>query len=270
MRGGRVYYPGRRGAYSERAAHAFASILGEVGTKPAVDCGGATFLEAWNSCLATPSSRVVLPLKNVSAGWVVPTAELMSDHRAGRLVLAGTTTLAIQHALLGVPTSNVSIIKEVWSHPQALAQCAQAIANQGWTPRERPNTAVAAAEVAAHNDPEVAAIASAAIAAELGLTVLQEGLQDRPDNATTFGLFAQRRADENAFEKSGVPTRLWRTERVRDAAFTATLRAFDAEDVCPLAGVTLVVGPPALGNALGGEPLGDYAAFDSARARAFS
>ena len=59
---------------------------------------------------------------------------------------------------------------------------------------EAYDTAGAARMVAIRRDPTAAAIAARWAAAHYGLVILEEGLEDRPDNATTFVLVRRRRA----------------------------------------------------------------------------
>ena len=84
-------------------------------------------------------------------------------------------------------------MREILSHPVALRQCGEWLwAHRLATVVEAPDTAGAARMVAIRRDPRVAAIAAPWAAAHYGLTVLAEGLEDRPDNATRFVLVRRR------------------------------------------------------------------------------
>jgi prephenate dehydratase len=82
----------------------------------------------------------------------------------------------------------------VLSHPIALRQCGLWLAAH---PKvrvvEAPDTAGAARMVAVRRDRHAGAIAAGWAAQVYGLTILEEGLEDRPDNATRFVLFRRRR-----------------------------------------------------------------------------
>jgi chorismate mutase/prephenate dehydratase len=89
--------------------------------------------------------------------------------------------------LLGNQQTRLADVRDVYSHPQALAQCASYIARQ---PNLRAttyfDTAGAAAFVAASDRADIAAIASVAAAQRYGLKTLAKGIQDQPDNFTRF------------------------------------------------------------------------------------
>src|SRR5690606_1672628 len=78
-------------------------------------------------------------------------------------------------------------VREVRSHPQALAQCAGFFAaNKNIRPVTWYDTAGAARSLAEDPVPGVAAIASESAAEIYGLRILKRRLQDRPRNFTRF------------------------------------------------------------------------------------
>ena len=77
------------------------------------------------------------------------------------------------------------------SQPKAIEQCADYISLHGYKVRESTNTAVAAKEVLDRQDMSVAAIASLETAARYGLKVLDEKINDRDDNTTTFAVISK-------------------------------------------------------------------------------
>jgi prephenate dehydratase len=99
----------------------------------------------------------------------------------------------VRFALLGLRGARVSMIDEVLSHPMALKQCTRFLAEHPHIRVvEAHDTAGAARMVAIRRDPTVAAIAAPWAAGHYALTVLAEGLEDRPDNATRFVLVRRR------------------------------------------------------------------------------
>ena len=102
-------------------------------------------------------------------------------------------------ALLGVNGATIDGVREALSHEMALKQCRRFLAKHPLiTPVEAHDTAGAARMVAIRRDPTVAAIAAPWAAKHYGLTILAEGLEDRPDNATTFVLLGRRSAIASA------------------------------------------------------------------------
>ena len=126
----------------------------------------------------------MLPIENSSAGIVSENYDLMVEY--GHCIV-GEQIIKIEHALLGVPGAKLSDITDVYSHPQALMQCARYLeGHREWEKHSLKNTAMAAQKVREDGMRHKAAIASRITAEIYGLDVLEEGIQDNKQNATRF------------------------------------------------------------------------------------
>ncbi len=126
----------------------------------------------------------VLPIENSLHGSVGQVYDLMEKYRF--FVVRGLR-LQVDHALVAKPGAKLSDIRTIYSHEQAIGQCAAFLAahpNVEAVPVE--NTAIAAKMVADHPDHTVAAIASADCAQLYALEQLVEGVQDNDTNFTRF------------------------------------------------------------------------------------
>jgi len=155
----------------------------------------------------------VVPLENSIEGTVNLTLDLLT--REEDLVMVGEVILPVRHFLLvpaeaGGQPPDLKRIQEVWSHPQALAQC------QGFLRKNLPqarlvptnSTAEAAALVAqrwtasGQNDPGrrlfPAAIATETAAQIYGLAVWARDIQDFESNETRFAVVARRGKGDEA------------------------------------------------------------------------
>ena len=95
--------------------------------------------------------------------------------------------LKVDHNLLAVPGSAIGDIREIFTHEQALAQCAGYLEKMNGVKVTRcENTAMAAQIVAQSGRRDVAAIASRACAEIYGLNVLEGDIQDHGNNYTRF------------------------------------------------------------------------------------
>lgn len=171
-----VAYQGEPGAYGEEAVNAY---FGD-----AVDpCPTPTFTAACAAVAEGRASAALLPVENSLAGTV---GESLDALAATALTVIGELLLPIHHHLLGLPGASLEVIRQVTSHPQALAQCEPWLAQRGWRLRPAYNTAGAARQVAESADPTLAAIASRAAAREYGLMVLASDLAAADENLTRF------------------------------------------------------------------------------------
>lgn len=125
----------------------------------------------------------VLPVENSTAGSVSSVYDLILRHR---FYIVGALDLPIDYYLCGLKQSELSDIDTVWSHPQALSQCAELIQKRGYSAVSKANTAVAARDVFLEKRLNVAALCSRKAADEYGLKILDSHLQDNPCNTTRF------------------------------------------------------------------------------------
>ena len=126
----------------------------------------------------------VLPFENSNAGDVSTVLDLLYTHPD--IIIARMCDLPIRQDLLGVPGAALGDVKTVFSHPQALHQCAGFIKTLGLAQQEAANTALAAQEVARRGDKALAAIASEETAGLYGLCVLARNINGSEDNTTRF------------------------------------------------------------------------------------
>lgn len=128
-------------------------------------------------------SDLILPIENSSTGGVKEVEHLIASMG---LYISGELVLPIKHALLGIPTADIHQIKRVFSHNQALSQCARFIEERGYLPEPYYNTAMSAKKVLDSNDPRVGAIASLQAGKLYGLSVLAKNIGDNGTNYTRF------------------------------------------------------------------------------------
>ena len=185
LEGLKVAYCGTKGAF----AHIASSHLFPTARLIAYP----SFKKAYEAVENGECECAVLPVENSFAGDVGQVNDLMFS---GPLHINGMYDLAVTHDLLGVKGSDLSSIKTVVSHPQALSQCSAFIKDNALSEQEYSNTALAAEFVKNSNDTSVAAIASAESAKIFGLEVIARSINDDRSNTTRFAVFS--RADSKA------------------------------------------------------------------------
>ncbi len=156
--------------------------------------GELHFVETWDDVFrAVQDGRCdfgVLPVENSLAGSVGQVYDLLMKYR---FTISRACRLPVVHNLLGVPGASLDDISEIYSHPQALAQCARwCSALPGVRTIPLNNTASAAKMVAGLGDPKKAAISSVYCAGIYGLDVLAAGIQSDKNNTTRFVSVSQK------------------------------------------------------------------------------
>ena len=126
----------------------------------------------------------VLPLENSTAGSVNAVYDLMMRHN---FRIVRSVRIKVDHNLLANPGAKIENIREIYSHEQAISQCAhflQGLPNVKVIRCE--NTAVAARMVAESGRSDVAALSSRACMDLYGLENLAASVQDQGNNFTRF------------------------------------------------------------------------------------
>ena len=192
MEGMRVAYSGVEGAF----AHIASEKLYPSATKVAFP----DFSSAYRAVESGECDVCVLPLENSYNGEVGQVTDLIFS---GSLYVNGVFDLPVTQDLLGVFGAEISNIKTVISHPQALGQCNGYIQAHGFETLERTNTALAAREVSERGDKTIGAIASGEAAELFGLDILDHDINEAKSNTTRFAIFS-RIANKRIPSESGV------------------------------------------------------------------
>ncbi len=126
----------------------------------------------------------ILPIENSLHGSVTQVYDLMKEYN---FQIVRSVKVKIDHCLLAKPGTKLADIKEVYSHPQALAQCSIFLDNnKDISVKEWENTASSAEMVANSEREAIAAIADKNCADLYNLEIVESNLQNRENNYTRF------------------------------------------------------------------------------------
>ncbi len=168
---------GIRGSYAEEAASRIAPAA------ELIEC--PTFAAVFDALADGSAKHAVLPIRNKIVGEIIPVAELLTAHE---YVVRQTLRLAIEHVLAGAPSSTLSSITTVLSHPEALRQCSRFVTANRLDAREVSDTATGVEKVIESGDVSLAAICSPRAATIYGADLLCTEIADQPGNWTDFYL----------------------------------------------------------------------------------
>jgi len=142
----------------------------------------------------------VVPVENSNEGIVNHTLDMFYD---SDLKIIAEVLLEISHDLLS-SSGDISRVRKVVSHPQALAQC------RGWLEENLPDaslvdvasTALAAQMVA--DDETAAAIASEQAGEIYALQVVKKRIEDNPNNFTRFLVIGRSQPGRSGKDKTSI------------------------------------------------------------------
>lgn len=170
-----VAYAGAEGAFAWQAASRLFPTYSHLACQD--------FESVFIDVLEDRAAFGVIPFENSYTGEVGEVFDLLFRYDCH---IQGIYDLPVRQNLLALPGAVISDIRKVYSHPQALGQCAKFLHEHGLETVDYDNTALAAKFVAESNDRSLAAIASIETAELYGLSVLAEGINVSRQNTTRF------------------------------------------------------------------------------------
>lgn len=154
----------------------------------------STFEEVFEHMKAEPTVIGIVAIENTIAGSLLHNYELL---RESGMAVVGEHKTHISHCLCCLPGQKTEDLKEVHSHPVALAQCHKYLSKHpNLKMVEDEDTAGSAKWIAENQLQGVAALCHADAARLYGLEVLEDHVEDNPHNYTRFLVLSDpRKAD---------------------------------------------------------------------------
>jgi prephenate dehydratase len=175
----RVAFLGPVGTYGEQATRRLVLLAGHGDAELVPQQGIRAVIQA---LAGGRCEAAVVPVENSVEGGVTACLDALWEHPD--LAVERALVLPIRHALVG--SGPIEAISEVLSHPQALAQCSQWLADHLPDALQLPTSSTAEAARMVKGSRFRAAIASREAAAEHQLQVLAYPINDVAGNCTRF------------------------------------------------------------------------------------
>ena len=203
-------YLGPQGTYSHEAAIYASDTARDVAVCALVEC--ISISEVFELVERGKADYGVVPIENALEGSVNETLDAFVFNSGAKIIRE--FVMDIHHNLITVSGADLSTIKTVASHPQALAQCRR------WLIKNLPGAATmattstaAAVEQLAENDPETtserAAIGTVLAANLFGAEVLEEQIEDHVGNQTRFVVLGNESSPRTGRDKTSLALFLW-------------------------------------------------------------
>ncbi len=174
----RIAIQGIRGSFHDIASHQY--FTGE--DVELVCCN--TFEEVFKAMASDDTLLAMVAIENTIAGSLLHNYELLRD---SGLTVVGEHKLHIEHSIMCLPEDTMADIREVNSHPVALAQCRTFLARHPeMKVVEADDTAGAAEAISRRHLRGHAAICHAGAAPLYGMKVLRQAIEDNKHNYTRF------------------------------------------------------------------------------------
>lgn len=215
----KVAIQGELGSFSHEAA---LQLVAEIDVVPCAAASGV--LDALDRHQV---DAAVIPVENSLAGSVMDFYDLFFTHE---FVVEREFEMRIRHNLMAAPGVRMDSLRQVLSHPVALAQCKGFFAAH---PQLEAvgfyDTAGAVRHVTESKQEHQAAIGSRQAARQYGADILQEGIEDRAESYTRFWLI--RRQGDAPRETAPTKLSLAFLLENRSGALLEALNAFAARQL---------------------------------------
>ncbi len=171
-----IVFQGVGGSYSSEVVY---QCFGDIRAESV-----QTFEDVFKKVVETDGAFGVLPIENSSTGAITEIYNLLTKYD---VYISAEKVVKIDHNLLGVPSSCVEDIEEIYSHPQAFMQSSDYLGTLiGVKQIPYYNTAISAKKIAEAGDKKCAAIGSRTAAKLYGLDILRENINNNTENFTRF------------------------------------------------------------------------------------
>jgi len=146
----------------------------------------------------------MLAIENSIEGAIASNLDILIHETT--LKICAEVVVPVRHCLIVRRGASLAGIREVTSHPQALAQCRKSLDRlvPGATPIAALSTSAAVEEVSAGDDPTRAAIGTARAAALYGGEIAAADIQDVAANVTRFVAIAAQDAAPTGDDKTSL------------------------------------------------------------------
>jgi prephenate dehydratase len=189
-----VAFQGERGSYSDEASEKY---FGEhVAAKPY-----RTLRDVFHAIESKIVDFAIVPFENSYEGSINETHDLLASTTSK---VCGEVEVRVRHCLIAGRGTKLSRIRTVYSHPQALAQCAGYLRRHRLEALPSYDTAGSVKLVKAMHSSKVGAIASRRAAQLYSMQVISEGIEDSGSNYTRFLILGRQIASRSGDDKTSV------------------------------------------------------------------
>ncbi len=181
-----IAYLGPEGTYCNEAAVAFAR---KMGASDVEYVAVRSFPEVFDAVDRGKCTYGVVATENSLEGPVTATLDNFAFNSSA--IILGVHVVDIHHCLVVNPDAEMADVERITSHSQALGQCRQFLL------RNYPNLETATASSTADSvrlvmeHPETAAIGTRFAAERYGARIVEEGIEDRLGDQTSFALIGR-------------------------------------------------------------------------------
>ncbi|MBA7506801.1 Bifunctional chorismate mutase/prephenate dehydratase [subsurface metagenome] len=215
--GKEVAFQGEVGAYSEEAAFQFFGSSIITNPRESLD-------DVFKVVEQDDVQFGIVPVENSLEGSISRVYDLLLD---SSLKVCGEIELRVSHCLIASPEARLDLIKRVYSHPQALAQCKTFLKHLGCELTPTYDTAGSVKMIKEKGITDGGAIASARAAEIYEMKIIASEIEDAPNNFTRFFILSKEDSPPSGNDKTSIVFSV----KHRPKALSEFLKEFAARNI---------------------------------------
>ena len=215
--GKEVAFQGEVGAYSEEAAFQFFGSSIITNPRESLD-------DVFKVVEQDDVQFGIVPVENSLEGSISRVYDLLLD---SSLKVCGEIELRVSHCLIASPEARLDLIKRVYSHPQALAQCKTFLKHLGCELTPTYDTAGSVKMIKEKGITNGGAIASARAAEIYEMKIIASEIEDAPNNFTRFFILSKEDSPPSGNDKTSIVFSV----KHRPKALSEFLKEFAARNI---------------------------------------
>ena len=189
-----VSFQGEKGSYSHQASEKY--FGGHIAVRPC-----RTLRDVFHAVEARGVAFGIVPIENSYEGSINETYDLLATTSSK---VCGEVTVRVRHCLIARQGTKLGQIRRVYSHPQALAQCAKFLRSHRLEGVPSYDTAGSVKLVREMRSSKVGAIASGRAAQLYDMQIISEGIEDAEANYTRFLILGRKIPPRSGDDKTSL------------------------------------------------------------------
>ncbi|HHN47286.1 MAG TPA: prephenate dehydratase [Planctomycetes bacterium] len=190
-----VAYFGKEGTFTHQAALSRFGRSVEYVPNPAIE-------DIFRAVEKGTAQYGVVPVENSTEGGVNRSLDMFME---SSLRICSEIYLPVHHHLMaGRAGLELAVVKKVYSHPQALAQCRRFIGEELHAAETVPAASTVEAARRVKDEPDACIIAGETAAEIYGLAIVRRNIEDNPRNVTRFLVVARESGPPSGSDKTSI------------------------------------------------------------------
>lgn len=197
----KIFYLGPAGTFTDKARSVFCEnfSLENIGKVPV-----CSISKGFDLLKKNENSLLILPIENSVEGMVRETTDNLIALENPNIKIIAEHVITVEQNLIGF-AKNISEVKTIISHPQAIAQCRKYLFENFQETNLQYSSSTASAISSLNKEkPEIAGIGSSYCAQMYGVPIITKNINDKQNNQTRFIMIGEQTVRKQQNSKTAI------------------------------------------------------------------